>query len=145
MRLMLIATVLCVLMLGTPHAEERQQAAETFRVGSEATALNNMNVANLRAAFCGGEYTQGNQDAKNAKFIGCVMYVLGVVDMLREWQKIDPVHAPSVCVPRAATAGGLILVVQNHIEATAPWREERWDATPAVIAALKAKWPCQRR
>ena len=127
------------------HAEERQQAAETFRVGSEASSLISMNVTHLRDALCGGENTQGNQDAKNAKFIGCMMYVLGVVDMLREWQKTDPVHAPSVCVPRAATAGGLILVVQNHIEATAPWREQQRDATPAVIAALKAKWPCQGR
>jgi len=126
---MLIATALGVFMLGTSHAQERQQAAETFRVGSEAIDLTSMNVTNLRVAACGGEYTQGNQDAKNAKFVGCMMYVLGVVDMLREWQKIDPVHAPSVCVPRAATAGGLILVVQNHIEATAPSREQQWDAT----------------
>jgi hypothetical protein len=27
------------------------------------------------------------------------MYVLGAVDMMREWQKIDPVHALPVCVP----------------------------------------------
>jgi hypothetical protein len=72
------------------------------------------------------------------------MYVLGVIDMVREWQKIDPVHAPPLCVPRNATAGGLVIVVQDYLEATTPWREQQWDATPAVIAALKAKWPCPR-
>jgi Rap1a immunity proteins len=134
-------TVAAALGLGAPHAEE-QRARETFKVGEEATSLISMNVTNLRDAFCGGEHTQGNQDAKNAKFIGCVMFVLGVVDMLREWQRIDPVHAPPVCVPRAVTAGGLIIVVQDYIEATTPWRAERWDATPAVIAALKTKRAC---
>jgi hypothetical protein len=73
-----------------------------------------------------------------------MMYVLGVLDMLREWQKIDPTHALPVCVPRNATAGGLIVVVHDYIEATAPWRKEQWDATTAVIAALKSKWPCER-
>ena len=142
----IIAVALALgLSLGTPHAEEQRAGTETFRVGEEAANLLSMNVTSLRAAVCGGERTQGTQNAKNAKFVGCVMYVLGVVDMLREWQKIDPVHAPSVCVPRTATAGGLIVVVQEHIEATAPWREQQWDATSTVIAALKAKWPCQRR
>jgi hypothetical protein len=37
--------------------------------------------------------------------------VLGVLDMLREWQKIDPTHALPVCVPRNVKAGGLIVVV----------------------------------
>jgi len=103
-----------------------------------------MNVTRLRATYCGGELTKGDQQAKNAKFIGCMMYVLGVLDMLREWQKIDPTHALPVCVPRNATAGGLIVVVHDYIEATAPWRKEQWDATTAVIAALKSKWPCER-
>jgi hypothetical protein len=116
---LLIATAF-VLGLGTTHAEERQQAAETFRIGEEATSIS-MSVIDLREEFCGGQSMKGSQDAKNATFIGCVMYVLGVVDMLREWQ-IDPVH--------------------DHIEATAPWREQQLDATTAVIAALKAKWPC---
>ena len=70
--------------------------------------------------------------------------VLGVLDMLREWQKIDPTHALPVCVPRNVTAGGLIVVVQDYIEAAAPWRKEQWDATTSVIAALQAKWPCER-
>jgi hypothetical protein len=130
---------------GALHAEEQRPGNATWKVGEEATALTSMNIINLRDAVCGGNLTQGTQDAKNAKFVGCVMYVLGVIDMLREWQKIDPAHAPSVCVPRAATAGGLIVVVQDHIEGTTPWREQQWDAAPSVIAALKAKWPCQRR
>jgi hypothetical protein len=123
MRSVLFATAL-LLGLGTSHAEEQQRpASDIWKVGEEATALVSENVINLRADSCGGAYTQGSQDAKNAKFIGCVMYLLGVVDMLREWQKTDPMHAPSICVPRAATAGGLIVVVHEHIEATAPWRE----------------------
>jgi Rap1a immunity proteins len=142
MRLTLIATVL-MLMLGTPYAEERQQAPETFRVGLEATNLISMNVTNLRDALCGGEYTQGNQDAKNAKFIGCVMYVLGAVDMMWEWQKVDPKHA-RLCVPRTVTAGELIIVVQEHIEATTPWRSQHFEAAPIIVAAIAAKWPCPR-
>jgi len=130
---------------GAPHAEEQRPGQATWKVGEEATALDSMNVTNLRKESCGGAFTEGSQDAKNAKFIGCVMYVLGVVDMLREWQKIDPRGAPSVCVPRAAAAGQLIIVVHDYIEATAPWREQQWDATASVIAAFKAKWPCQRR
>ncbi len=106
------------------------------------TNMLSMSVINLREQYCGGELTQGNQDAKNIKFRECVMYVLGAVDMLREWQKLDPIHAPHVCIPRNATSGELIIVVQDHIEATAPWREQQNDATTAVIGALNAKWPC---
>jgi len=62
--------------------------------------------------------------------------------MLREWQKIDPTHALPVCVPRNVRSGALIIVVQDYIEATAPWREQQDDAATAVIGALKAKWPC---
>ena len=58
MRLMLIATALAVLMLGTPHAEERQRAPETFNVGLEATNLITMDVTKLREAVCGGERTK---------------------------------------------------------------------------------------
>src|SRR5436190_9619992 len=61
----------------------------TFKVGEESTSLSSMSVINLRDQNCGGDGTEGNQDAKNSKFIGCVMYVLGVVDMLREWQIIQ--------------------------------------------------------
>jgi hypothetical protein len=49
------------------------------RLGLEATDLTSMSVIKLREAYCGGEFTEGNQDMKNATFIGCVMYVLGVV------------------------------------------------------------------
>src|SRR5262249_26334738 len=129
---------------GAPHAEEQRPGQATWKVGEEATALASMNVTDLRQEFCGGEYTQGNQDAKNAKFIGCVMYVLGVVDMLREWQKIDPVHAPSVCVPRAATAGGLILVVQNHIaaETSTRWGGLEMDVpSPGTLSRCSDRAP----
>jgi hypothetical protein len=40
------------------------------------------------------------------------------------------------------TSGALIIVVQDYIEATAPWHNQQWDATTAVIGAIKAKWPC---
>jgi Rap1a immunity proteins len=94
----------------------------------------------------GDEFGKANQDAKNAAFTGCVMYVLGVVDMLREWQRIHPMHAPHICVPRSVSSGELILVVQEHLEATTPWRQmqSESDAATAVIAALEAKWPCPR-
>jgi hypothetical protein len=93
---------------------------EALDAGLEATNLLSMNVDSLRERYCGGASTKGNQDAKNTKFIGCVMYVLGVVDMLREWQKIDPTHALPLCIPRNVTSGALIIVVQDYIEATAP-------------------------
>jgi hypothetical protein len=108
-----------------------------------ATDTYSLSVSTLRDTMCGGG-DGSNQDAKNAEFTACVMYVLGAVDMLREWQKIDPVHAPRVCVPRTASAGALILVVRQHIEATAPWRKQQTDAATAVIAALAAKWPCEQ-
>ena len=100
----------------------------------------------LGSEYCGGKESQGrNQNVKNAEFLACAMYLLGALDMLREWQKIDPVHALPVCVPRNLDAGALILVVQEHIEATTPWRQQQNDASTAVIAALTAKWPCERR
>jgi len=116
----------------------------TSKVGEQAISLYSMEVSRLREMYCGGEATldesmKPNQDAKNAAFIGCVMYVLGVVDMLQEWQKIDPTHALQLCVPRTASSGQLILVVQEHIEATTPWQQGQSDAATAVIAALEAK------
>jgi hypothetical protein len=118
----------------------------TVKPGLEATDMVSMSVMNLRDEYyCGGSSTAGNQDAKNLKFAGCVMYVLGVVDMLREWQNIDPSRSVRVCVPRNVTSGQLIIVVQDYIEAKAPWREGQNDATTAVIGALKAKWPCSDR
>ena len=73
------------------------------------------------------------------------MYVLGAVDIMREWQKIDPVNALPMCVPRNVSAGGLTIAVQEHIEATAPWKRAQWDAATAVMEALAAKCPCERR
>jgi hypothetical protein len=79
-RKVLAIMVVVVGFAGSGSAEERA----TFKPGIEATNMLSMSVINLRDRNCGGKSTEGNQDAKNAKFIGCVMYVLGVVDMLRE-------------------------------------------------------------
>jgi Rap1a immunity proteins len=130
-----IRTAMAIMVVGLAFVGPVNAQSETFSMLS-------MSVTNLRDGYCGGESTRGNQDAKNAKFIGCVMYVLGVVDMLREWQKIEPTNALPLCIPRNVTSGELILVVQNYIEATAPWREHQNDATTAVVGALKTKWPC---
>jgi hypothetical protein len=67
----------------------------------------------------------------------------GDVDMIPEWQCIDPALAPPACIPRTISAGGLILAIQEHIEVTAPWHQQQTDAASAVIAALAVKWPCQ--
>jgi len=133
-----LVAVVASLMIAA-HADTQ---TEIFKVAEEASNLLSMSVIKLREGNCGGNLTQGHQDAKNAKFVGCVMYVLGVVDLLREWQRIDPANAPSACVPRNATSGELVTVVHDYIEATAPWREQQDDATTAVIRALKEKWPC---
>jgi hypothetical protein len=128
---------------GAPHAEE----GPSMKVYGEFADINSMPVYRLRELYCGGVppgELQRSQQEKNEAFMGCMMYILGVVDMLRELEKIDPTHAPHICVPRTATAGSLILVVQEHIEATTPWREQQTDAATSVIAALNAKWPCAR-
>ena len=109
-----------------------------------------LDAASLRNQLCGGEFLSdgtllSSEDGKNAAFAACVMYVLGTVDMIREWQKIDPVHALPVCVPRTISAGGLIIAIQEYIEATTPWKRQQSDAATAVIGALEAKWPCGRR
>jgi len=57
-------------------------------------------------------------------------------------KKANPTHAPRICVPRTASAGSLILVVQENIEATTPWRRSQTDAATAVMDAVKAKRPC---
>src|SRR5437660_1509169 len=95
--------VMLALALGAASPIQLATAAdpEIGKVGARAIGAYSLDVSNLRDAMCGGG-EGSNQDAKNAEFAGCVMYVLGAVDMLREWQKIDPVHAPRVCVPRTA-------------------------------------------
>jgi hypothetical protein len=147
MRKSLIIAAVLALGLGAPHAEERRPGQATWIVGEETSGIHSMEVTRLREAHCGGTppgESERNQDAKNAAFVGCMMYVLGAVDMLRELQKIDPTHAPHICVPRTASAGSLILVVQENIEATTPWRKSQTDAATAVMDAMKAKWPCPR-
>src|SRR5260370_518726 len=47
-----------------------------FKLGEEATNLYSMNVMALRERLCGGEATEGNQDPKNVKFLGCLIYLL---------------------------------------------------------------------
>jgi hypothetical protein len=136
---------LAALALAFDALQAKEQLS--MKVYEELTGIQSMHVARLRETECGGVQIgklERSQQEKNEAFIGCMMYVLGTVDMLRELQKIDPTHAPQICVPRTASAGSLILVVQEHIEATTPWREEQTDAATAVIAALKAKWPCPR-
>jgi hypothetical protein len=136
----LTALILWLALIHSTNAE-----TDSFKLGLEASDRLSMSVISLREQNCGGQMTRGNQDAKNLRFTECVAYVLGVVDMLREWQKIDPPHAPSVCVPRNTTSGQLIIVVQDYIEKAAPWRARQNDATPAIIEALKAQWPCSPR
>jgi hypothetical protein len=136
MRKTLIAALSLVLALSTAHAAD----PEVAKVAEQAIGAHALMAGSLREENCGGGGT--DQDAKNAAFAACVMYVLGAVDMMSEWQKNDPAHAPTVCVPRTITAGALILAVQGHIEATTPWRKQQFDAAPAVLAALAAKWPC---
>jgi hypothetical protein len=149
MRTILIIAAVFVMLVGVAHAAEpsKSQAtnsenSEIFNLSNKATDAESLDVASLRDATCGG-HSLVTQDARNAAFAACVMYVLGAVDMLREWQRADPTHAPSACVPRAIRVGFLISVIQEHIEATAPWHQAQFDASPAIIAALAAKWPCQ--
>ena len=142
-RMLIVATVLG---LGAAHAAEPSKTpsdpAEVGKVAERVMNTFSLNVGHLRDQFCGGG-SQSNQAARNAEFAACLMYVLGAVDMMREWQRIDPVHALPVCVPRNARAGDLILAIQEHIEATTPWQRQQFDAATAVVAALEAKWPCQ--
>jgi Rap1a immunity proteins len=139
-----LVIILAALALGfdAPYAEERP----SVKVYEELAGVHSMDVVHLREMYCGGQPPgeKRSQAEKNEAFIGCMMYILGTVDMLRELQKIDPTHAPHICVPRTASSGSLILAVQEHIEATTPWREQQTDAATAVIAALAAKWPCPR-
>jgi hypothetical protein len=133
----LIAVFSLVLVLGTARAAD----PEVAKVAERAISAHALMVGSLRNDNCGGDFGT-NQDAKNAAFAACVMYVLGAVDMISEWQRNNPAHAPTICLPRTITAGGLILAVQEHLEATTPWRKQQFDAAPAVLAALASKWPC---
>jgi hypothetical protein len=79
-----ISKALATVMVGPALIGPVNAESDAFKAGMEATAMLSMSVMGLRDENCGGEWTKGNQDAKNIKFAGCVMYVLGVVDMLRE-------------------------------------------------------------
>jgi uncharacterized protein len=145
MRNILIIVAALMLELGVLHAEELSKS-QAFNEGiseftEKAIGTQSLHVGSLRDTSC-GRNPLVNQDANNAAFAACVMYVLGAVDMIREWQKIDPVHALPVCVPQTITAGGLIIAIQEYIEATAPWQHQQTDAATSVLAALRAKWPC---
>lgn len=136
MRPLLIILAL-IWSIGVIRAESPTGKAE-----EEMGNLQGMSVIQLREQSCGGRGAEGHQEFKNAKFVGCEMFVLGVVEMLREWQKLDPSHAPNVCVPRNISSGALIIVVHDYIEKTMPWRNQQNDATTSIIGAFKDKWPC---
>jgi hypothetical protein len=108
--MMKMLIVAAVLGLGAVHAAERSQV---FELARRMMDLHSLDVDHLR--FCGNQLGS-NEDAKNAEFAACAMYVLGVVDMMREWQKIDPVHALPMCIPQNAQVGDLITAVKKHIE-----------------------------
>ena len=134
-----------MLAMGVLRAEEPSKN-QVFNQGiskfaEKTTGAQSLHVGSLRDTYCGGNPLV-NQDKNNAAFAACMMYVLGAVDMIREWQKIDPVHAMPVCVPRTITACGLIIAVQEYVEATTPWHQQQTDAATSVLAALRAKWPC---
>ena len=98
--------MLSIAGLGAAQAAEPSKTfdPEVGKVAERAMGANSLHVTYLRDDNCGGRQAGGSQDAKNAQFTACVMYVLGAVDMIREWQKIDPVHALPVCVPRNVSA-----------------------------------------
>jgi hypothetical protein len=145
MRTMLILALL--FGLGAAQAEEQSKKSpsdpKVAEVASQAMGTTSLHVTHLREMSCGG--ASDNMSARNAAFAACVMYLVGAVDMMRELQKMDPVHALPVCVPRNISGGALLVEIQEHVEASAPWRQQQVDAATAVIAALRAKWPCQRR
>jgi hypothetical protein len=148
MRTILLIVAALMLAMGVLRAEEpsKNQVFNPRGISEfvqKTMGAQSLHVGSLRDTYCGGNPLV-NQDAKNAEFASCMMYVLGAVDMIREWQKIDPVHALPVCVPRTVTAGGLIIVIQEYIEATTPWHQQQTDAATSVLAALRAKWPCPR-
>jgi len=106
MRKMLILAI--VLGLGPVQAAEPSKAAdpEVSNFFDQKMTAQTLDVSSLQDRYCGGKEgkwrSAGRMDLNNTEFVACVMYVLGAVDMIREWQKIDPVHALPVCVPRFA-------------------------------------------
>jgi hypothetical protein len=134
--------------LGAAQAEEQPKKSpsdpKVAEVASQAMGTKSLHVGHLREMHCGGA-SDISMSARNAAFAACVMYLVGAVDMMRELQKMDPVHALPVCVPRNISGGDLLIAIQEHVEASAPWRQQQVDAATAVIAALRAKWPCQGR
>jgi Rap1a immunity proteins len=145
---LIAAAALVLLKFSVLHAAEPSKDPaknpDITKFSMEAMNAQSLAVGLLREGSCGSD-PLADQDANNAAFAGCVMYVLGAVDMIREWQRLDPAHAPPACIPRSISAGGLTLAIQQHIETTAPWHRQQFDASTAVIAALTATWPCQRR
>jgi hypothetical protein len=105
-------------------------------VGMEMTDKTSMSAIQLREGSCGGGTEE--QAIKNLRFNSCVMFVLGAVEMLREWQRAG---GPKVCAPRNIRAGDLIIAVQQYIEEKQAWRNNT-DATTVIVDALKARWPC---
>jgi hypothetical protein len=114
--MLIIAAALILLELGVLHAAEpsNKQAtnSDISRFSMDATNAQSLHVGLLRDTSCGGN-PMVDRDANNAAFASCAMYVLGAVDMIREWQSIDPAYAPRACIPRTISAGGLILAIQE--------------------------------
>jgi hypothetical protein len=86
MRAFVLAYLVAMACSGSAVAQ-----SETTQAGSELTDRSSMSVRQLRDGSCNGE---GTQDVRNPRFIGCVMFVLGAVEMLREWQRANPAQAP---------------------------------------------------
>ena len=80
-------------------AQPADWSKEIYNFAEQLSGYDGLEVTSLREERCGGDNSLANQDLKNTQFIACVMYVLGAIDMLREWQKIDPAHATYMCPP----------------------------------------------
>jgi hypothetical protein len=113
---LIIAAAIVVLGPNVSYAAEpsKNKANNPDITGFSMAVMNaqSADVASLRETPCGGNPSI-DQDANNAAFAACVMYVLGAVDMIREW--LDPTHAPRVCAPRTVSTDGLILVIQGGL------------------------------
>ena len=60
-----IKNALAIMFVGFAFTGSANAQSETFKLGMEATEMLSMSVIHLREQYCGGELTEGNQDAKN--------------------------------------------------------------------------------
>jgi hypothetical protein len=108
--MMNIRIALAAVVVGFAFAGPANAQSATDTVALEATDLLSMSVNNLREPNCGGVEFKIRKSGREESQVRRMRDVLGVVDMLRDWQRLDPTRAPSVCVPRNVTSGQLILV-----------------------------------